>query len=226
LEYGFDLYKLFPKLRTSTFYLKSDKSTRNVLMCFSHNPLDFQLWVRDRLIFFWKPHIQRVINLDTQRCDFLAKKNATLRIVASMRAHFVRMIIMHKANSQNNLGKLFYLSAPHGTGKTDMKRLGYTVDAPSPEDIAFIGKNIGKHHSVRPWGPPCTKARAMLQRFFLAYRGRMTLPCSRNPSGVLDKLQMLEALRPHSFIVTQIPAMRLMDMFDRNVHRAVDVPLL
>lgn len=196
-EYGFEFHKHLSEILGRVFYFTYSSSSRFVLYNLSHNPVDFRKGTRENLVFSWKPHLERVVDLGASKARRAERAAAACRLAAAVRGLYARVVLgqggrfFTRATSHR-----FYVHAP----AKPRKRGGFYSARPcTEEERAIITRNDPDQR---------LEAKALLRESFLAFRGRLTLPCTRNPRGALDRLRMLEAVREESLIKPRVPSVR------------------
>jgi hypothetical protein len=193
-EYGFDFTRHMSTLAGRVYFF-STRDKRLIQQSLSHNPLDFRTENRFNLTFFWRPHLERVVDLQESRLQLRAKTEAARVAQAAVRALVVRITLMQRGkNCTSSSSHKFFLYAP-GASAPRRGSPFYSDSPVSPEDAQFVREHSPHLRSCYLIGENQLRARAILQRAFLAFRGRVTLPNVQNQAGVLDRLRMNEALR-------------------------------
>jgi len=162
----------------------------------TYNPVDFDLANAQSLVFFWKPHLARVLDLDAARRDFRdpGRTDAARKLTSSVRALFTRVHLRQTGKYSWLTSHRFFVNAPASPK-------GRRPDAPhNVRDLSEVERALlysGALHSVlrKPGTDSDARARKVLQESFLGYRGWCTLPRQRHPALALEKLRAYEATR-------------------------------
>jgi len=203
-DYGFDFTQHMGQIAGRVFYFKlSDK--RFIQFNLSHNPVDFRAENRANLVFFWRPHLDRVFDLQDFRAERRARADAISRVQALARALCVRLTLMQAGRPlANHATHAFFLKAPE---RPKSSHVGFYSESPCPEDQRRLVANwLPKGCKTRLLMEPELRAYRIVQRAFLAFRGRIMLPYVKNPAGVLERLRMHEALREEAVQKGSAPA--------------------
>jgi len=189
-EYGFD-YTRHVSLLAGRVYYFTTRDKKLIQYFLTHNPIDFRPEHRSNLAFFWRPHLEKLVDLHDLKVKLRAKAEAAKSLQAFVRAFSVRVTLMQR-------GRCFTVASSHQffvEAQAKKKSEFYSVDPLPLQDVQLI-RSQSTH-----WRCHCLvsqdqlRARAVLQRAFLAFRGRMTLPNVRNPACVIERLRQNEALR-------------------------------
>jgi len=184
-------------------YMFTGADRRDVLAGFSHHPADFRVKHTPGLVFFWRPHLSKLFDLDAARRDHRAKKSAFQVIQAKVRGLCTRLSILLRVNS-TGAGKLFchstafsaFVDAPAAPG-----RAGSYSDRPlTEEQKGLVRRWLPTYVKTKLLMEPEVRAYRLLHASFLAYRGRGTLPRASKPEKALERLRMNEAVR-HEYLV-------------------------
>jgi hypothetical protein len=203
-ECGFDFNQRATELSGKVFYFREAFRPKQLAALLSHNPVDFR---QDGLrfhVFFWRPHLERVVDLEALRRQHRdpARAEAARRLTGAVQALRVRLFLAQKAKTLRVTDHSFHLRAP----AAPLKRGGpYTV-RPLTE---------AERHTVVQCMPLCCfrrnlvqrelDARRLLQESFVGYRGRCTLPLAKFADSTLEKLRALEVLRADQIVVKRPP---------------------
>ncbi len=202
-DYGLNYVEHIDKLTGKVFYFSIDVSTKHVIPNLTHNPVDFAPENARSGVFFWRPHLERVLNL----AEFRAKVKCQARIAAgqkissAVRALRVRLFLAQTARCSSKICHSFHIGAqaqPKGKHRTHTLRP--LSDAERMKLLNWL--------PACPWRKPVTEeeawARSLLQKSFLSWRGPYSLLAVRNPASTLEKLRALEANRGPRIVRAQV----------------------
>lgn len=199
-EFGLNYAHHMKKIAGRVFYFQCAERSLKIAHL-TDNPVDFTEKARNHLTFFWRPHLAKIFDLSALRFEHRANAGAASVLTSRVRALFVRVGILQKYTGCT-CGKIFH------TGSC----FNYLLDAKAKP-------NKQGHHSAHPcedhekviiktWLPPAVKTRMLiepecrayrlLQRTFLAFRGRSTVLCAKDPRRTVERLRTSEALRGES----------------------------
>ena len=190
-DYGVNFHRHVPAITAGVFYFVSHTRDARSLVAYTHNPVDFvHRW--NSLVFFWRPHIERLVDLPAAARHWREARAAAPVLTARLRALFTRILIGHQ-------GKPFRDITSH---------MFYT-------DTSAQWK-AGNHAARIPLAPirshsdAMAHSRALLQRLFLTFPWRrLVLSSTRNPSRTLGTLRLYEAARgrmaPYTPTIANMP---------------------
>ena len=113
-DYGIDLFKphlslgplpLYRELRGHVFYLRIH-ATPLARQYFTQHPPDFPHWRSLTLLLFWRPHLEKKVDLAAARAAYEAKKRAGADIAARFRRLFAERVRSKVKNPAPRLTQL------------------------------------------------------------------------------------------------------------------------
>ncbi len=164
-------------LACRVFYFFVDKSEGQLQTHFSNRAVDFARRTSPH-VFFWRPHLEAVFDLPAAEArQRVARTKAAPRLTACVRALYARLTIAHQGKPVKPISSHVFYTAHSGEWASGL----HTAHLPL--------------YPVAATSDAVANARAMLQRLFLAYDGRLVVPRTRNPARTLDALRQHEATR-------------------------------
>ena len=204
-DYGVDFNKHAGRIAGAVYFFRHAFNLSVYANYLTHNPVDFGHGKDDCMLFFWLPHLSRVIDLQAARAEFKSpeRRAAAERLTAVVRALGTRLTIGQKGKSLNRFSNhQFYTRA----GAKAKKRQGFDTAAPlTEEQYKFIDRHLPMAFCRPVLMNDEGTARQMLQRSFLAFRGDLRLPCVRNAEVVLERLWIMQAVRADHLIRKRSP---------------------
>ena len=204
-EYGFDFNSRAADIAGSVFYFREAFRPRQLAALVTHNPVDFKHESAHSLVFFWRPHLEKVLDLPALRRQHRdpARALAAQKITGAVRALRIRLFLAQKSKSIRGCNHAFHLRAPAAPKKSGG---AYTVRPLSEVecDTVFMSLPLCCHR--RQLMDRERDARRLLQESFVGYRGRNTLPLAKFPEPTLEKLRILEAFRAEQVVVKKPPS--------------------
>lgn len=204
-EYGVDYVKRARELAGRVYFFQRAYTVKFMAKFLTNNPIDFQAPHSGYNVFFWRPHLQEVMDLDALKREHRdpRRRLAAQRLTASVRAHHIRVAIAQKCSSTRSASPIFYImaeaKAEFSPVKSNVKSNGrphsYTVRPLTTAQRILVAEHHPHYSSRRAYLDHEVKARRLLQLSFLGYRGDYCLPAARNPALVLERLKTLEAVR-------------------------------
>lgn len=181
-DFGIDFTRHAAVLAFHVFYFVVEHGRQQdgrVQAHFSNRAVDFAHRTIPH-VFFWRPHLEAVFDLaEAEARQRVARTKAAPRLTAAVRALYARLTIAHQ---------------------------GHPVK-PISSHVFFTSQSSewaqGQHAAHLPLSPVSSTteaiaaARALLQRLFLAYDGRLVVTRTRCPRRTLDMLRQHEATRCH-----------------------------
>lgn len=222
-DYGVDFNKHEAQLAGKVFYFRqTGRASKNMAALLTHNPVDFKEENEDALVFFWRPHLERVLDLQQKRRELRdpGRRRAAQKISACVRTLRVRVFLAQKCKWLQGSDHSFHMSAP---AEPKSKGGAYTVRPLTDEERRAILLNASYFSHVLPPAPTslAQRARRLLQESFVGYRGPCTLPATRFPDSTLEKLRAIEAMRAADLVGRRGPSVLLTT---HNFRKWFDLP--
>jgi hypothetical protein len=207
-EYGFDYSARMAELAGRVFFFRI-RDSRFVFHHLSHNPVDFtpQAKACQRShTFFWRPHLEKIVDLPALKREHRDRARAIAPIQAAARALCVRVALLQRGRPAfSSSSHMVFVRAGPKPERFPDSYVGFYSDEPCTEEQVELVKNFLPHcNRTRLATDREREARAVLQKAFLAFRGRIMLPYAKNPKKALERLRMAEAVRQEGLV----PALR------------------
>lgn len=207
VEHGVNYAEHCDALAGRVFYFRQSYSLVNMARNLTHNPVDFREQCRMYNVFFWLPHLRKVIDVDAAKLRHRdpARRAAANRIAAAARALVVRITIGQKGKTHSRFGNHhFYTRAPAQPKSAG----GFHSAAPLADaEATLIDRNLPSSYSRRTLVSVEEDARRLLQRSFLAFRGDLRLLPRRSAEATLERLRIMEATRGERLIKPLPPSL-------------------
>lgn len=199
-EYGINFNNLVPKLAGKVYCFHSTFKPRAMSQFLSYNPIDFEAANAQSLVFFWKPHLAKVVDLEAAKRELRDpdRISAAKKLTSSVQAFFTRVHMNQKGKYCWLSSHRYYLNAP-AWPKRHQPDSPHNVRDLTESDRLMLSTCL---HSLlrRANSDHDVQARTILQQRFLGYRGPYTLPTLRNPALVLERLRAYEAMRRENLV--------------------------
>jgi len=196
-EYDFDVIANIEKIKGKVYFFHHNFSTRFAATYITDNPLDFNHPFHKRLGFFWKPHLEKMFDLEAGRLALKcpSRRAAAARLTGKVRALYVRLLIGQRGkDTSRSLSHKFYVSAeskPKG---------GFWTEKPlTAEERALIAAHIPVCNHREALLQQESDARRLLQQSFLNFRGDLRVCSAKDPVSVAEAIKMSEATR-HEYL--------------------------
>ena len=194
-DYGVDFNRISERLAGKVFYFRHDYRPKQLASFVTHNPVDFRTENAHSMVFFWRPHLERVVDLAEFRRKIKdpARIAAAQRLSSAVRALRVRLFLSQKCKSRRTCHSFHLASAGAGKAK---RRGAYTLRPLADAERLLVLEHLPKFTSRSEFlSEPEARARRLLQESFLGWRGPSTLPSIKYPESALEKLRTIEATR-------------------------------
>ena len=215
-EYDLSFSALADKLAGRVFCFHSTFKHGAMRQFVSYNPLDFDMANAQSMVFFWRPHLRRVVDLDAARRKLRdpERSDAAKKLTSSVRALFTRIHLSTSGKYSWLTSHRYYVNAPAWPQKNRPRSPHNVRDLTEPERALLAG---GFLHSVLRASVVAQElqARRLLQERFLGYRGSCALPSQKHPALALEKLRAYESTRSEYAIKRRPP----------NIHSSACTPL-
>lgn len=163
-DYGIDFTRHVDLIMARVYYAIVDRNETHQLAHLSHNPVDFTRRSGSAPTYFWRPHLAAVFDLPAAMArQQLARAVAAPRLTAAVRALYTRIVIGHQGRPFKDISShLFYTE-----DSLEWSQGSHTLHLPQQPSPA---------HTDR-----AAAARTLLQRLFLAYKGRLVVTRTKQP---------------------------------------------
>lgn len=207
-EYDFDFTKHTERIGGRVFFVHHTFSSRFAAQYVTDNPLDFQEERDNVLLYFWRPHLQRLFDLEAGRAALHCpeRRGAASRITAAVRALGVRLLVGQKGKATARMGSHKFFASAGAEPKAKTGGQFWSSDPLSKEELAVINAHLPLCYGRRPLIEQESEARRLLQRSFLAFRGSLKLCAAKKPASVLEALRMSEATRNGRCVRVRTPS--------------------
>lgn len=191
-DYGVDFTKHEDELMGKVFYFRHAYRPKQLLALFTHNPVDLRQENAQSMVFFWRPHLAKVIDLDAARRNLRdpARTSAAARISSAVRALRVRLILVQRGKVRK-ICHSFHIGAKSGA---------CTLRPLTDEEKICVLNDLPDYPLREARRDVEGRARCLLQQSYLGWRGPATLPAIKNPDSVLERLRAIEAARGEQVI--------------------------
>ncbi len=196
-EYDFDFSKHTRQIQGKVYFFRYDFSARFAALNLTDNPLDFTQILPKGIVFFWRPHLERLFDLEAGRAALKCpqRRAAAVKLTGALRGLCVRLMIGQKGKPfARSCSHKFYVSAKEEP-KARSRAQFWSSDPLTKEQLAVINAHLPTCYSRRAFLEQESAARALLQRSFLAFRGDLRICAAAKPESVLEGLRMSEATR-------------------------------
>lgn len=208
-EYGLNFNTLAAKLAGWVYCFHVPFKQKLVGQSLTYNPVDFDLANSQSLVFFWRPHLAAVVDLEAARSSFRdpERAGAARKLTSSVRALFTRVHLLQPGKYSWLNSHSFYLKAPACPPKKRQDARHNVRELTEAERRLLLS---GSLHGVlrRPSSDSDARARKILQERFLGYRGWCTLPRLRNAALALERLRGYEAVRGEHLVRRRPPTVQ------------------
>lgn len=214
LEYGYNFAHHADELAGRVYYFRQSHNVRFSSQNLTHNPVDFTVMGKVDLVYFWMPHLAKVVDLEACRRAFKdpERRAAASDLAARARALATRLALGQKGGTfARAVAHKFYTTAKPESGRQGR----FWTAAPLKQAEASMADYASRHGSVllAKWKKgkdaeheEVLAGRALLQRSFVAFRGRLSLPRVPCPDRVLRFLRTYEATRPTELLKPVVPS--------------------
>jgi hypothetical protein len=194
-DYGIDFTRHAETLMQRVYYAVVDRNEGQQLAYLSHHPSDFDRRVGAPAVYFWRPHLAALFDLPAAEArQHHARTVAVPRLSAAVRALYTRIIIGNQGRAFRDISShMFYTE-----GSLEWNGGGHVLHLPQLSLPAYTDRNAA--------------ARALLQRLFLAYQGRLVVTRTRHPQRTYQALKLYAAYAvghpraPHAPTPVTIPS--------------------
>jgi hypothetical protein len=204
-EYGVDFNRHAAQLAGRVFYFRELLRRDHLASLLTHNPVDLRQESAQSLVFFWRPHLERVLDLPALRRAHRdpARREAASRLTGAVRALRVRLFLAQRAKYVRGCDHSFHLRAPAAPARPGAP---YTARPLTDAERAAVATHLPHCWSRRPLLPSEGHARRLLQESFIGFRGRCTLPLAKFVASTLEKLRFIETVRDEQLICARPPS--------------------
>lgn len=189
-DFGVNFEKRIGEIAGRVFYFMPRSKQVSVLSHFTQSPLDFQCNHKRHLVFFWKPHLDKVFGLEELRREHIVRREAAPRIAAAARALCVRLACARP---------------PRGSIPFDQDHTFFTYKMLTMvENLVIFKLSV---HNTRAFTDDDVQGRTLLQRALVMYKEqvRMVLPANKKAPRALENLRFLEATRGSNLVKDIVP---------------------
>ena len=177
-EYGIDFTKHTAALMRRAYYAFVNRNEAQTLAHFSHRAIDLTNRTNAGQLYFWRPHLEGIFDLPAAEArQHLIRTVARPRLAACVRALYTRILIGHQGRPVKDISShLFYTE-----GSLEWQQGSHVLHLPLlPVPAATLRAET---------------ARALLQRLFVAYQGRLVVTRTKDPLRTWSALAQHEAYR-------------------------------
>jgi hypothetical protein len=201
-DYGINFHHHAERLQGTVYYFRCNLRVKELIKSLTRNPVDFSL-ENCSAVFFWKPHLQKVVDLDAARANIKcpARIAAAQKVSAAFRALYVRLFLAQISRSTSKICHGFHIAAE---AQHRVKSGPYTLH---PLSFAQRMQILEYLHKYPYKSMTCheAEARTLFQQSYLGWRGNYKLPGVKRPESALEKLRDTEACRPEKLIKKMAP---------------------
>ena len=201
-EYGMTYSRDSARMLGKVFCVP-DHDRRTKVAYLTYNHIDYAEKTKGSLVYFWRPHLSEIYDLPALKLSHRARVSAANALQAKIRGLCIRIGILQK-NLSAQCVKLFHSHSSHSVflnAKAAPDKSGcYSTFPCTDSERTLVNTWLPTAPKFSRLMEPECRSYSILQRAFLAFRGRATLPAANFPERTLERLRSSEALRVEKVI--------------------------